>query len=69
VHANEEVDLKELVAYRLQFDGYTYDQLIRQLVEVPVTIFQKFSPMQVETITTSSRNEPIVIMIKEPEPI
>jgi hypothetical protein len=25
--------------------------------------------MQVETIATSSRNEPIVIMNKEPEPI
>ncbi len=37
-----------------------------KLVEVPITIFKKFSLMQVATIVTSFWNEPIVITIEEP---
>jgi hypothetical protein len=38
MHANEEVYLNELVAYQLQFDGYTYDRLIKKLIKVFITI-------------------------------
>ncbi len=37
--AYEEVYLNELVAYWLQFDGYTYDRLNSKLVEVHGTVF------------------------------
>jgi hypothetical protein len=43
VYANEEAYLNELVAYQLQFEDYTYDQLTSKLVEVLVVVFQKYS--------------------------
>lgn len=43
VHLDEETYLNELVAYQLQFEDYTYDQLTSKLVEVLVVVFQKYS--------------------------
>ncbi len=68
-HANEEAYLNELIAYRLQFDGYTYDQLTRNLIKVSIIISQKFSPMQASIVVTSFRSEHVVTTIKEPKPI
>ncbi len=65
--ANEEAYLNELVAYRLQFEGYTYDQFTNKLVEVHVIVFKKNSPMQVVNVTMSSRKELVVIIIVELE--
>jgi hypothetical protein len=67
--ADEEAYLKELVACRLQFESYKYDRLIGKLVEVSIIIFHKFSFVQVATVATSFRNEPIVNITKEPEHI
>jgi UDP-galactopyranose mutase len=39
VYANEKAYLNELLAYQLQFEGYTYDQLSNKLVEVPFNVF------------------------------
>ncbi len=69
VHTDEEAYMNELVAYRLQFDGYTYDQLISTLIEVPIIVFQKFSLVQATIVATSFRNELVVTTTKELEPI
>ncbi len=61
--------MNELITYRLYFDGYTYDQLISKLVEVPVIAFQKFSLVQATIVATSSRSELMVTTTKELEPI
>jgi CRISPR/Cas system-associated endonuclease Cas3-HD len=53
-HANEEAYLHELVAYWLHFEGYKYDRLINKLIEIPINIFQKSSPMQSIIVATSS---------------
>ncbi len=37
--ADEEAYLNKLIAYRLQFEGYIYDQLSDKLVEVPINVF------------------------------
>ncbi len=54
VCANEEAYLNELVAYWLHFEGYKYDQVTNKLVEAPIHVFQKISPMQVVVVITSS---------------
>lgn len=46
--------LNKLVTYRLQFEGYTCDQLNSKLVEVHVNVLKKFSPMQPSFVTMSS---------------
>ncbi len=66
---DEEAYLNELVTCQLQFDGFTFDQLIGKLVEVLVTIFQKFSHVWVVTITISSWNKIVVTTSKELKPI
>ncbi len=68
IHASEEAYLNELVAYRLHFESYKYDQFISKLVEVLVNVFQKKSPMQATTIVISFRNE-LISTTEELEPI
>jgi hypothetical protein len=41
-HVNEEAYLNELVAYRLQVEGYMYDQFHNKLVEIFVTVSHNF---------------------------
>jgi hypothetical protein len=45
VCVDEEAYLNKLVAYPLQFEGYTYDWLNVKLVEVPIIVSQKISLM------------------------
>ncbi len=42
-----------------------YDQIIGKLVEVPITISQRFSPLQATTGAMRSQSEPIVTTTKE----
>jgi hypothetical protein len=51
---DEEAYLNELVAYQLQFEGYKYDHFSGKLVKVPIIVSQKFSPVEVTTVATSS---------------
>ncbi len=60
--ANEKAYLNELIAYRLHFEGSTYDQLNNKLVEAPVIVSQH---VQVATITTSSQSAHVVTTIEE----
>ncbi len=53
--SNEKAYLNELVAYWLQFEGYTYDWLTSKLVEKPITISQKFLLVKAITTTMNSR--------------
>ncbi len=69
IHVDEKTYLNKVVACRLHFEGYKYDQLIGKLVEVLVHVFQKLSPMQVAARATSSQNELIVTTSEEPKPI
>ncbi len=62
VCVDEEAYLNKLVAYRLHFEGYKYDHVIDKLVEVPINVFQKISPMQVVVVTTSSYNNQCVLL-------
>ncbi len=51
---DEEPYLNELVVYRLHFESYKYDEETGKLVEVPINVFQKISPMQATIVATSS---------------
>jgi hypothetical protein len=53
----------------LHFESYKYDQVIAKLVEVPINVFQKNSPMQATNVATSSRSKLVVITNEELEPI
>ncbi len=66
---DEEPYLNELVEYWLHFESYKYDQVTSKLVEIPVNVFQKISPMQTTIVATSSRNEFVVNINEELEPI
>ncbi len=66
VRADEKAYLNELVAYRLQFEGYTYDLFNNKVVEVPVTVSQKFSFVWASTTAMSYQSEPVVTTIEEP---
>lgn len=65
---DEEAYLNKLVAYQLQFEGYTYDKITNKLVEVHVIVSHKFSHVQAAIIATSFRNEHVVTTTKEPKP-
>jgi hypothetical protein len=67
--SNEETYLNELVAYQLQFEGYTFDWLTGKLVEVLVTVSQKLSLVHVTTTRMSFRIKLVVTTTKELEPI
>jgi hypothetical protein len=66
---DEEPYLNELVVYRLHFESYKYDQVTGKLVEVPINVFQKISPMQAIIVVISSQNEFVVNINGEPQPI
>jgi hypothetical protein len=61
--------LNELVAHRLHFEGYKYDRLIGKLVKIPINVFQKSSHVQAIIVATSYRNELVVTITEEYEPI
>jgi hypothetical protein len=69
VRVNEEAYLNELVAYRLHFEGYKYDQLISKLVEVLVNVLHKGSHVQPTSVTTSSQSKLVITTTEEPKPI
>jgi len=69
VHGNEKVYLNELVVYRLQLDGYTYDWLIGKPIKVSDIISYKFSLVQASIVATSFQSEHVVTTTKEPKPI
>jgi hypothetical protein len=66
---DEKAYLNEIVAYWLQFEGYTYDWLINKLVEKPIIVSQKFSLVEVVTTTMSFQNALVITTTKEPKPI
>jgi hypothetical protein len=68
-HANEKAYLNELVVYWLHLESYKYDQVIGKLVEIPINVFQKNSPMQTTNVATSSQSKLVVIINEEPKPI
>jgi len=69
VRVDEKTYMNELVVYQLHFESYKYDQVTSKLVEVPINLFQKLSPMQATIVTTSYQNEFVVITNEEPKPI
>jgi hypothetical protein len=69
VRVDEKAYMNELVVYQLHFESYKYDHVTSKLVEVPINVFQKLSPMQATIVATSYRNEFVVITNEEPKPI